>query len=289
MTIIIAGFSYDSFHQESIYFATDSVLTTPYMGLSRLLLKGFKKVVEIPVRIKLPLFQGNSFYRYYGDTFETKCTIAFAGSTLVAQHLMNSITNHLAELYPTHKHSRYRLAMSCEKNLHLCGDYDVEGLYGDCMFTQEHLHSLLNAQYISEVVEHSINAVLSIVKTYSDMSVDFGPYKAEFILGVYCPQDKQHYLYTYEIIPDNNLGATVLKNSINKNEIAIIGAKNFKDEALVNINGKNPLFKADEKMFKFLNKIIDSENSIGNITIGKPSALFNFKRGYLNKTCYIHN
>lgn len=156
MTLVIAGFSYDSFDQESIYFATDSVLTTPYMGLRRILLKGFKKVIEVPIRVKLPIFQGNSFYRYYGDHSETKCTIAFAGSTLVAQHLINSITNHLSELYPTYKQGCYRLAMSCEKSLHICGNYDVEGICGDPMFTEEHLSSLLDPQYISEVVEHSI-------------------------------------------------------------------------------------------------------------------------------------
>jgi len=287
MTLVIAGFSYDSFDQESIYFATDSVLTTPYMGLHRVLLKGFKKVIEVPIRVKLPIFQGISFYRYYGDHSETKCTIAFAGSTLVAQHLINSITNHLSELYPTYKQGSYRLAMSCENSLHLRGDYDVEGLYSNCMFTEEHLYSVLNAQYISEVVEHSINAVLAKVRTYSDMSIDFGPYRAEFILGVYCPQNRKHYLYTYEIVPDNNSGAIVKKNVVNHSDIAIIGAKQFKSNALLNISGKNGLFKANNKVFKFLNETIDSENSTGNITIGKPSSLFSFERGFLNRTNFV--
>ena len=289
MTLVIAGFSYDSFDQESIYFATDSVITTPHMGLSRVLLKGFKKVIEVPIRIKLPLFQRNSFYRYYGNHSETICTIAFAGSTLVAQHLINSITNHLSELYPTYTQGCYRLAMGCEKSLHLCGDYDVEGISGDPMFTKEHLNSLLNPQYISEVVEHSISAVLAMVKTYSDISVNFGPYQAEFILGIYCPQDRQYCLYTYEIVEDNESGAIVMKNQIDKKSIAVIGAKKFESEALSIISEENSLFKADEKIFKFLNDTIDSENSQGNITIGKPTALFNFRQGSLNKTCYVHN
>ena len=179
--------------------------------------------------------------------------------------------------------------MSCEKSLHLRGSYDVEGISSDPMFTEEHLNSLLNPQYISEVVAHSISAVLAMVKTYSDISVNFGPYQAEFILGIYCPQDRQYYLYTYEIVEDNESGAIVMKNQIDKESIAVIGAKKFESEALSTISEENSLFKADEKIFKFLNDTIDSENSQGNITIGKPTALFNFKQGSLNKTCYVHN
>lgn len=313
MTLIIAGFNKGGLDQGSLYFATDSVITTPYCGLDIILIKGFKKVVEIPIRIMRPTFINGFFHSYGGYLLESKCVVAFAGNTLVSQHLMNSITNHLSKLYPSYSNNKYQLVMNCEAGLHSKPNshYDVDGEYGTPMFTDEQMHFLGSAEYYSEVVEHSINAVLQKVKTYTDMKTDFGPYKAEFILGVYCHQKLEHQLYMFEIVKDNSLDVVVKKHKIDESDIALIGDKSFKEDALeaiskcpdndefmrrlFNIDNdssseekiESNALRADALAFDFLNSTIDTENSTGNIKIGRPSVLFNFDRGFLERRAFV--
>ncbi len=203
--------------------------------------------------------------------------------------------------------------MNCEAGLHSKPNshYDVDGEYGTPMFTNEQMHSLGSSEYYSKVVEHSINAVLQKVKTYTDMQTDFGPYKAEFILGVYCHQKLEHQLYMFEIVKDDSLGVVVKKHKIDEGGIALIGDRRFKEGALEAISKcpdndkfmrrlfdiddgysseekiESDALRADKLVFDFLNNTIDTENSIGNIKIGKPSALFNFDRGFLERTDFI--
>lgn len=231
MTLVIAGYSYDGFMQESIYFATDSNITNGNV----VLVKGFKKVIDIPIKMQGLKFSGEWFNDYYQKSnIDAICAIAFAGSTLVAQHMINSIKNHLSELYPSYKNGKYFLAMSCERNIQLRnGDYD------ESMFSDRHLSSLINAKYISQVVEHSINAVLDKARKHTSMKNYFGAYEAEFILGINCPQDRKNYIYKYEIVRDPILEAVVKKTSIKRNAIAMIGSGKFKQSHF-----KNEVFKA---------------------------------------------
>ena len=271
------------------------------------LVKGFKKVIEIPIKMQGLNFSGEWFNDYYQKSSnDAICAIAFAGSTLVAQHMINSIKNHLSELYPSYKNGEYILAMSCERSRQLSnGDYDEN------MFSEKHLDSLINADYISEVVEHSINAVLDKARKHTSMKQYFGAYEAEFILGIQCPQDRKNYIYKYEIVRDPVLGAVVEKNGIERNAIAMIGSGKFKqshfknevfkaafgnriftklDKSLVTISTrKNNFFgfsdftDANKRVFELLNETIEHEDSIGSNLIGKPSGLFKLQGAILKR------
>lgn len=304
MTLIIAGYSYDGFMQESIYFATDSNITN---GNNVVLVKGFKKVIEIPIKMQGLNFSGEWFNDYYPKSNnDAVCAIAFAGSTLVAQHMINSIKNHLSELYPSYKNGEYILAMSCERSEQL-----GNGFYDESMFSDRHLDSLVNADYISQVVEHSISAVLDKAREHTSMRRYFGAYEAEFILGIQCPQDRKNYIYKYEIVRDPILEAVVKKTSIKRSAIVIIGSGKFKqryfknkifkaafgnrvftklDRSLVTIfDRKNNFFElndftdANERVFEFLNETIDYEKSVGSNLIGKPSGLFKLQGTILKR------
>lgn len=304
MTLVIAGYSYDGFEQESIYFATDSNITNQN---NVVLVNGFKKVIEIPIKIQGLNINGNWFNGYYSKPENyTNCTIAFAGSTLVAQHIINSIKNHLSELYPSHRNGEHILAMQCERNKHLRNGYCDEDILLD-----RHIQSLITADYISKVVEHSINAVLDEARKHTSLEAYFSNYRAEFLLGIWCPQDRNYYLYKYEIVRDPVLQAIVKKTVIKKYSIAIIGSDKFKqsyfknevfkaafgnriftklDRSLLTIfDRKNSFFKvndftdANERVFKLLNETIEYENSIRSNLIGKPSALFKLDRTVLKR------
>ncbi|MCO6062597.1 hypothetical protein NG726_38870, partial [Pseudomonas sp. MOB-449] len=83
---------------DGVFFVSDSNITQK----GHVLVSGFKKVIETPVRVAGLNFLDEWFNGYHGYNYEGNCAIAFAGSTLVAQHIMNSIRNHLSDLKPTH-------------------------------------------------------------------------------------------------------------------------------------------------------------------------------------------
>ena len=303
MTLVIAGYSYGGFGQEHIYFASDSNITQNNV----VMVNGFKKVIEVPIKMQGLSFSGEWFNDYYHKSKnDAVCAIAFAGSTLVAQHMINSIKNHLSELYPSYRNGKYILAMSCEGSKQLRnGDYD------DSMFLSKHLNSLINADYISEVVEHSINAVLDKARKHTSMGRYFSAYEAEFLLGIQCPQDRKYYLYKYEIVKDPVLGAVVKKSIIRRNTIAMIGSGKFKQShfksevfeaalgdriftksahqtlsltyAYNSFFGTHGFVYAGKRVFKLLNEAIDYENSTGSNIIGKPSGLFELQNGILKR------
>jgi hypothetical protein len=277
MTLVIAGHSSGGF-EEGIYFAADSHITQN----NQILVKGFKKVIEVPIRVKGLNFCGDWFNGYLGNRYQGSCTIAFAGSSLVAQHLINSMKNHLSELYPTFYDGCYKIVMSCEGSKHLKqADYD------DSMFIDRQLDPLLTAHFISSVVCHSIEAVLKHARSLGRMSQLFSAYQAEFILGVQCPQSNEYHIFQYEIIPDEELGAKVEMVEIMKNNLAVIGAKKFKDDALEELANCTGDDKPSEKIFTFLNSVVESETSIGNYGIGKPIGLHNLQGSTLSRIGFM--
>lgn len=275
MTLVIAGYSRGELEQ-GVYFAADSHITQN----NNILVKGFKKVIELPVRVKGLSFCDDWFNGYVGNRYESSCAIAFAGSSLVAQHLINSMKNHLSELYPTYFNGRYQIVMSCEHTKQL----KKNDIYSDDMFLDRDLDGILTGEYLSQVVCHSIEAVLKEARIHGSMGRLFVAYQAEFIFGVQCAQTREHQLYQYEIVPDEELGAKVEYCRIEHDGLAVIGEKRrFRDSALEILKKRLPAEKASDVIFYFLNKSIDDENSIGNYGIGRPSVLYNLDGRLLKK------
>lgn len=278
MTLVISGYSKGGF-EKGIFFAADSHITQNNI----ILVKGFKKVIELPIRVKGLNFCGDWFNGYLGNRYESSCAVAFAGSSLVAQHLINSMKNHLSELYPTFKDGQYQVVMSCEPQKHLRNN----GCYSDDMFLDRHLDGILTGEYLSKVVCHSIEAVLANARKHGSMGRLFSAYQAEFIFGVQCPKTREHEIYQYEIVPDEQRGAKVEYRYIEKDKLAIIGEKaKFTELAHETLNQCPLENKPSHALFSFLNEAIESENSIGNFGIGKPSALFNLEARSLTKIAY---
>lgn len=271
MTLVIAGHHLEKGGFENGLFAVaDSNITQG----GAVLVNGFKKVVEIPIRIKGLNFLSEYFHGYAGVRYESACFVAFAGSTLVAQHILNSIKNHLNELYPTHNGENYELVMSCEKHKHL---KNID--YSDHMFLEHHLNDLLTGELISKVVCHSIEAVLEQAKKHDGMKRIFSAFQAEFILGVQCPVSMQYDLYEFHILEDHELQARVEKISIPKGKVAVIGKRElFSKEAQAAFEESILSGKCTStEMHNFLAKAIDSQNEIGINEIGKPCDLYRLR------------
>lgn len=276
MTLIIAGHSLQSSgfgdgkstFCNGVFLAADSNITQR----GCVLVNGFKKVVETPVRVNGLNFLGDWFNGYHGHSYEGGCAIAFAGSTLVAQHIMNSIKNHLSDLNPTRINGKYQLAMPCEKKKFLCGYYDED------MFQKRDLGAnyLLSAPFIASVVEHSIQSVLERAKNHDGMKHSFSAYQAEFILGVCCPETNNYHIYQYEIVPGESGGAEAKMQEIPMGKVAVIGMRQLHEHDANNAfqdavnNGK----RTAQAMFDFLVTAIKNQNSIGVSEIGLPAFLY---------------
>lgn len=277
MTLVIAGHSLidmsfgasKSTFTDGIFFVADSSITQR----GQLLISGFKKVVETPVRVAGMNFLDEWFNGYLGYNYEGGCGIAFAGSTLVAQHIMNSIRNHLSDLKPTYLAGKYQLAMPCEGRKFLQGDYDMD------MFQKRHLGSnyLLTAEFIASVVEHSVQSVLIQAKKHKSMESMFSAYQAEFILGVCCPDTKKYHIYRYEILPCATQGATVAMEEIPEGKVAVIGMRKLHEQdandAFANAvaTGRS----TGPALYDYLASAITSQNGIGVFEIGFPA--FHYK------------
>ncbi|PZW71309.1 hypothetical protein F471_00379 [Pseudomonas sp. URMO17WK12:I1] len=274
MTLIIAGhslqqsYSSKSEYCDGIYFAADSVISQG----QKVLVSGFKKVVRFPIKVKAVNNAGGQFRGYHGDWYEGGCAVAFAGSTLVAQHMMNSIGNHLMDLRPTYENGLYVLAMPCEQRRHASGYYDED------MFQRNFLgpNCLLSADYISQVVKHSIEAVLNTSKKYDGMKEFFESYRAEFILALKCPETHTYRLYRYEI--DKEQGGTAFVKMVETpfGSVAVIGLRErFGEQAE---GAQRMAIDSGERtasaMFNYLLHTVDERNGIGNFDIGRPCHLY---------------
>lgn len=278
VTLIIAGhhlekdFSADrSDYEDGLFAVADSNITQG----NRILVSGFKKVVEVPIKVKTPNFTPDGYFQGYGGTrYESACFVAFAGSTLVAQHIMNSIRNHLTELFPTHNGKSYELAMVCEERKWLSNTH-----YPNDMFVGPDYLGLLTGELISEVTGHAIQAVLDRAKAHGSMKEIFSAYQAEFILGVQCPSSRKYELYNFQILPDGNDGAKVEKSTVEAGRVAVIGRKEpFAADAQIAYTSAIESAKCtSEAMHQFISDAIDSQNQIGRFDIGKPCILYRLR------------
>lgn len=267
-----------------VFYAADSNITQG----STVLVNGFKKVYEIPIRVNDILMLDGWFNRYHGFIYQGSCVVAFAGSTLVSQHIMNSIRNHLGELKPTQYEGRYQLAMVCESHKHLRSYYDATFTSDD--YGQNYL---LDASFIANVVLHSIQSVLDKASTHNGMKKNFAAYKAEFIMSVQCPQTRRYRIFQYEIVegeaaseatnPDT-VPATAKMVEIPMGSVAVIGMRGlFEDEAKTAFTSAlNNGRRTDDAMHEFLTESISSQNELQINDIGFPAFLYQQRGTHLD-------
>lgn len=235
MTLIVAGKILEDFSLgdiksapmcDGLFFVADSAITSPS---GQIVVEGFKKVLRIPVRVMGMNFLDTTFNGYHGYRYDGACTIAFAGSTLVAQHILNAIGNHLGELKPTWFDGQYMLAMPCEtEKLLNTNDYYDEDMFSDDYVGRD---GLLTAGFIAGVVKHTIQTVLDQSKRHAGVKDYRYAMSCEFILGVRCPSDGEDYLYMYEFIENQNKEYEVAMLAIPDGEVAVIGKRDLHAEA----------------------------------------------------------
>lgn len=266
---------------DGVFFAADSSITHHNSQI----VSGFKKVYEIPIRVLGVNILGGWFNNYTSAIYETACVVAFAGSTLVSQHLMNSIRNHLEALRPTYQNGTYQLALPCETHKHL-----THGAYDDMFLPDDYgPNYLLTAAFVASAVQHAIQAVLNKAATHNVMAVSFSAYQAEFILSIRCPDTQKYHIYQYEIVPGqpagNSTPAKVKMVQINEGDVAVIGMRNdFESPARAAFAAAIAANqRGNVAMLDFVASAIQHKHAIGIFGIGFPAYLYDHKRDRLSR------
>ncbi|ALO40964.1 hypothetical protein [Pseudoalteromonas phenolica] len=241
MTLIVAGYNQNKYvwdkdsdaakipdRRSGMFLLADSLISTETPSGRKALVSEFRKIVEVQIDIWEPHFIRETFNNYLKVYQSNKCFIAFAGSTLTAQHIINNISGHLSQLkidFEEGINFKCVVRKPCDdNNLIRLGNSNQ---YGEDIFVpQKDYHNLLSAEFVSDVVEHSINKALDSKMQYVLDPTALAAMRTDIILAITCPIERRDYLYKYKFaskVTDNGVIAYCDKTFIEADELAIIG------------------------------------------------------------------
>jgi hypothetical protein len=295
MTLIFAGYEYEKSPDYSwfsddappyvpemrvcgLFAVADSAITSHQGG--RTILNGFRKVYELEAKLWKPYFMPDGSFRNYLEVYERRdFFVGFAGSTLTAQHILNSITEHLSQLRISYSRVggygpiKYEVIRHCQTN-----PLASPGIlyWDDETFTDRDFEGLLKGSVIAEYVEYSINNALFSASSYKLSMAEFQDMRTDIICGIWCPYAKRHELYLFRMMnkkgEDGVLFAYTEKQFVKENEIAVLGMTNsFEVSAQQRFNEALSNFKSPAgDMCKFLEECIDQVQNSGSKEIDRP-------------------
>jgi hypothetical protein len=295
MTLVIAGHDIEkttsrpgySGTNHGLFVVADSTITDGHQTL----LSGFKKIYTVPIKVYKPYFVDGHFREYLTPGLESNCFIAFAGSTITAQHVLNSINNHMSVLRYGYEGSgvgipgTYQVLTHCLKN----SLFDGGKVWDEDMFLYSNLKGLLTGDVVCNVVLHSIQGALASAKRHKIDKRGWDSLLTQYVLGTYCEKQQRNRLFAF--IPslkkdalDVIVDVVVDVMEIPPGELVVLGMENFGDRAREEYQRAYEA-KDDVKsaMFAFLNMAIDEVQSNGDLQIDRPSMLKAFSRGELTE------
>lgn len=163
-------------------------------------------------------------------------------------------------------------------------------VYGDDMFIPEkHYRGILTAEYIAEVVEHSINKALSSAQKHKLDENSLKEMYTEFILGVNCPSSKSDLLIKYtmkqRITLEGMIEVYVVGEKIQEGDVAVIGmTSRFGD--LAQDAAKSAIengLSLKSEMTSFVKKAISEVNAEGSFQIAMPVVVKSLKSRRITK------
>ena len=314
MTLVIAGYEHSKsmdysdlaedhsitytpkMEPDGLFVVADSAITSHAGG--RTLLNGFRKIHRLEAKLWKPYFQPNGSFSGYREVYETRpLFVAFAGSTLTAQHILNSITTHLSELRISCEKEyvndaiQYNVIRSCQKNPLSPEGTPVE--WDNNTFLNRDFERLLTGEVIAKTIEYSINDALQSASRYKLSMDEFNAMHTELVSGVWCPVSKRHELYVYRMASkpgdDEALVAYTQKELVPETEVAVLGMRKMFESLAQHEFSKAMLSFTSPAyaMFDFLNNAIDQVKNSGSKEIDKPMTLWCLKEQSLTRKKYL--
>ncbi|HHQ6559106.1 TPA: hypothetical protein ACSTJ0_003728 [Serratia fonticola] len=270
MTLVVAGFS-DS---GAITFAADSIIsskssTYPFPDVT--LVRKFRKVIPIDISVRIPYFNPLGQLHYWYDTPNSySCMIAFAGSTLVAQHIINNIQGHLRRLKLTYIDDKYKIIMNCEDNTKMESSFFENDMFVNPEVISD---SLLTKDLLSNVIYHAINDIVGEFKLNEVDGYQDDWYRSDFIAAISCKKSKANHLFTYKMKFEGNC-VFVNMEEISRDSLAIIGVSRYNDEINRKFSDKGMKSNKDELILQLVSdsvsiSIEDMYRDIGYPVVSK--------------------
>lgn len=309
MTLIIAGhdhttaLDYYSFgrhpspnpkkmEKNGLFCVADSAITS-HRG-SRTLLNGFRKIHFLEAKLWAPEFYPDGSFNTYLNVHETRnLFIAFAGSTLTAQHILNTITEHLSSLRISYTRKedtgriQYCVIRHCQKNP-LNGPEPA--YWEDDTFLREDFENLLTGKIISEIIEHSMNHALRSAASYKLSLEEFNSMRTEIVAGFWCPVSRCHELYVYRMLSkqgdDGVLSAYTEAALVPPDEVVVLGMRTEFDQN-AQLAFKEALASQtppSQVMWSFLESAIDTVQDRESKEIDRPTVLKKLLKNEINKS-----
>jgi hypothetical protein len=280
------------YYDKGIFAIADSAITS-YQG-KKTLLTGFRKIYDLEAKVWEPYFTPDGYFRDYLHV-STKCPfiIGFAGNTLVAQHILNSITGHMEHLKVSYLDRevlfgkiKYILNLPCEKNLLITPSIPTS-LDHDT-FLKSDYENLLTGEFISNAIEHSINHAIFSAREHRLDQEEFNQMFTDIFCGVFCPIKKEHQIYIYRMkskFEEGVLIAYTEKELLNKDDIAVLGMKKqFEVQAKgVHLNAIQQNKSPSKELEFFMGHCIGTVLSGGSFEINRPIVHMTLDRGRITK------
>lgn len=277
---------------KGIFAIADSAITTFQGG--KTLLTGFRKIYEIEARIWKPSFYPDgSFNDYFNINQTIPLIIGFAGNTLVAQHIINSITGHLEHLKISCKERdgigpvEYIVNLPCKKNILISPKMLTQ--WDDDTFLPSDYENIVSGEFLSDTIEHSINHAIESARKHRLDENEFKQMFTDVFCGIYCPQKKEHQIYIFrmksKIDKEGIIIAYTEKEKLIKDKIAVLGmrkdfeseAQRLYTEALEQNISPSVVFK------KYMKQCIDIVHEKGSFEINTPIVYKHLDRFQIKK------
>ncbi len=303
MTLVIAGFMFDdpiadyvwpsstaepklrasqTSEPSGIFIAADSTISTNGKS-SQTLLSGFRKIYEVRATLWQPYFIGGYFKDYRIEHSSCQLLVAFAGSTLTAQHYLNSITTHLQNLRISHRQRAigelepiaYMVRLECETN-----PIEGGGVFSDDTYTPKDMQAFnLTAGDLAHAIQHSLEHALRSAKKYKLDRQGFDSLNTPFVAGIRCPTTMKYRLFRFDIlersIPGEPLSMSVDMTELTPNQVAVLGMSGHFDQRAQ--EAYNSALEANrstqQACFDFLQDAIDEVQETGSKAIDLPAVL----------------
>ncbi|WP_455916992.1 hypothetical protein [Pantoea agglomerans] len=278
MTLVVAGFEKDG----SVVFCGDSLITTKFSGVSVKLTSSFRKIIPLEIIVRVPDFSPDGkIIRYVETTSSHRCIIAFAGSTLVSQHIINGIQGHLRRVKYTYdsgeydysegrqKGAHYKLIMGCENN-----DKVEKTLWDEDVFNTpaELANELINKDFLIGMFKHCIQVVMD--NFYLNTNEFFEPewFSSDFIVAFSCYETKQNHLVTFKM-DFGGSAVNLIVEEIDKDELAIIGISRYNKKIKFSYQEKKADSSTANILFSEIINAVKDNESADLREIGKPVVL----------------
>ena len=270
MTLVVASFADNG----AIVMCGDSLITGADDKKGRVkLLNSFRKIKNVPINILQPyLDRAGRVKSYYDIPIPHSCMIAYAGSTLASQHMINNIEGHFKRVTFTCEGGVYKLIMECQGNKNALSTY-----WADDMFHQSHheIAQFLDKEFQINLIKHAIErAIDQFISADEAYSKEF--FNAEFIIALSCYKTKKNHLFEIKMDFEIDGKPNLIVKEIPMGEMASIGVTRYYEDIRKLLLDSSLELNVEERLSKGVCDAIDDNENISLMEIGYPVALKRF-------------